>query len=315
MRSSNHLVSVISATLFTTSLYAARPATNLSPDKKELLSIIVASYNANLRMLESLYLEYDDSATYTEFPGLDRMLPADREKFTGITELNRRHTFAFSGQDRLYTKIDQDQSSTEYVRNGHDVHRITHKDGRNYRIIRKGSTKMRQLGQHPWRRFAFGLTAALNKFDPQYDKIGAIRKASQAGKTFIAIELHQRLKTDPSNEYNTTTTLTFSVADGYMPVRVRQETRKGPDRPSFWIETKVEDMLAFDVGGSMFYLPGKVTEKRYKAGTLSSTRNTVIDKKTIKINTELPDALFQVTIKPGDKVRDEATGLHVSDDL
>ena len=150
----------------------------------------------------------------------------------------------------------------------------------------------------------------LDKIDTPYNKIASVKSVTENGKELILVTIEQRLNTSPENQVDNLLTMQFSVQDGYLPVKVRQEVPHKSDEESKYIsEATISKILKYDFDDKSLHLPVSCNQKVYRNGKLSSTSDFNIKEETVKINPDLPDDMFWVDIQPGDIVVDKDEGI------
>ena len=90
----------------------------------------------------------------------------------------------------------------------------------------------------------------------------------EQGRELKVVKIEQR----PNDSILIALTIDFSVRDGYLPVRVRQEiiTKSGKE-PEYISDAITSKILKYDFDDKSLYLPVSYNQKVYRNGKLSST--------------------------------------------
>ena len=287
-------------------------AAELTGSDKEILATIAAHCNANRQMLSSFECEYirsrEDSASGIQMMR-ERLKSMNTE--SGVDSIPEKMVYkghyAFKDDKVLhYEDIEDMNDSFYYLKNGKQL-RVNRKT---VVLGTEGESDIIPPIPDPWEFTGHALMYKLDKINSPYDKVASVKSITENGRELIVVTIEQRLSTSPENQVDNLLTMQFSVKDGYLPVKVHQESSHKPDEESPYIsEAITSEILKYDVNGKTFYLPANHNQKVYRKGKLGSTSDFKIKEETVKINPNLPNDMFWEDIQPGDIVVDKDKGI------
>lgn len=280
-------------------------STTLAANNTQSVSIIAEFNRANREILNSMDCEYTRSLnTYSDIQKeVSRRNPDIKVKLYPKLEFKGR--FAFDG-DKVLTSENTEgvDEYYQYVKNGKQI-RNAQSQNPYPRTINYGTVGIANIKPpipDPWAHTGYPLIYRLDKLDKRNEKVISVDSKFERGKELKVVTIEQR----PDVPIVITVTIDFSVQDGYLPVRVRQEiTTKSGEEPEYISEQSVDKILKYNVGGNTLYLPASCHREVHQFGKLSSTSDFKIQEETVKINPDLPDDMFWVDIQPGDIVVDK----------
>jgi thiol-disulfide isomerase/thioredoxin len=273
----------------TFSLHAAE----LTASDKESLSMIAQHLRANREVLNSFECEYVRSSEHSAY----------KREFKGY--------FAFKDNKVLSFEDTGDTNDyLHFIKNGKQLRTVSQHNPRIILLGTEGNSNIRPPMPDPWDFTGHSLMYKLDKIDTPYDKIASVKSVTENGKELIVVLIEQRLNTSPENQVAILLTMQFSVQDGYLPVKVRQEVPHKSDEKSKYIsDATISKILKYGFDDKSLYLPVSYNKKEYRNGKLSSMSDFNIKEETVKINPDLPDDIFGVDIQPGDIVVDKDKGI------
>ena len=277
-------------------------STTLAANNIQSLSIIAEFNRANREILNSMDCEYTRSLnTYSDIQKeVSRRNPDI--KVMSYPKLEFKGRFAFDGDKVLTSENTEGRDEYyQYVKNGKQI-RNAQSQNPYPRTINYGTVGIANIKPpipDPWAHTGYPLIYRLDKLDKRNEKVISVDSKFERGKELKVVTIEQR----PDVPIVITVTIDFSVQDGYLPVRVRQEIKsKSSEELEYISEQSVEKILKYNVGGNTLYLPASFHRKVYKLGELSYTSDFNIQEETVRINPELPDDLFRIEILPNDQV-------------
>ena len=281
-------------------------STTLDANNIQSVSIIAEFNRANREILNSIDYEYTRSInTYSDFQKeVSRRNPHIKVKLN--PKLTFKGRFAFDG-DKVLTRenVEGTDDYHHYVKNGKQIRDARFQNPRTILYGTVGIANIKPPIRDPWAHTGHSLIYKLDKLDKRNEVISVDSKFER-GRELKVVKIEQR----PEGSIFIDLTIDFSVQDGYLPVRVRQEiTTKPGEEPEYISEINVDKILKYNVGGNTFYLPASCHTEVHKLGKLSNTFDFKIQEETVRINPELPDDLFWIDIQPGDMVVDKDKGI------
>ena len=284
-------------------------STAFATQAKDTLSVIAGRCTANREILNSIDLEYTRSInTYSDLQKeVSKRNPLI--KVMSFPKLEFKGRFAFDG-DKVLTSENTEgvDEYYQYVKNGKQI-RNAQSQNPYPRTINYGTVGIANIKPpipDPWAHTGYPLIYRLDKLDKRNEKVISVDSKFERGKELKVVTIEQR----PDVPIVITVTIDFSVQDGYLPVRVRQEiTTKSGEEPEYISELSVDKILKYNVGGNTLYLPASRHKEVHRFGKLSKTYDFNIQEETVRINPDLPDDLFRIDIQPGDQVNNKDLGI------
>lgn len=165
------------------------------------------------------------------------------------------------------------------------------------------------LGIRPWSNMESVNIEALDRLNSEFTSITSVREATVDNVQLVIIERDQRLASDPQGEFSHKWICHFNVKEGYLPVRIEYKPINASGRSIPGYIKNVTKINRYDVGGETIYFPVEDHSVFYqKTGQYDERRFRVLEK-TIRINPDLPDDLFEIALNPGDRVKDKIRKL------
>lgn len=282
-------------------------STALAAKNNNTLSIIAEFNRANREILNSMDYEYTRSInTYYDIQKeVSKRNPLIKVK--SYPKLEFKGRFAFDG-DKVLTRENTEGTDDyyHYVKNGKQLRTVSQHNPRTFVLGTEGNSNIMPPIPDPWAHTGYPLIYRLDKLDKRNEKVISVDSKFERGKELKVVTIEQR----PDVPIVITVTIDFSVQDGYLPVRVRQEIKsKSSEELEYISEATTRKILKYDVDGKTLYLPVSYSKKVYRNGKLSSTSDFNIKEETVKINPDLPDDMFWIDIQPGDMVVDKDKGI------
>ena len=276
------------------------------------LAMISQHLKANREMLNSFECEYirtretNTDIENKNIKGRNQNLLVDipeRISYTGH--------FAFKDDKVLsFEDIGDTNDYLHFIKNGKQLRIVSQYNPRTIVLGTEGNSNIRPPIPDLWDYTGHPLMYELDKLNTSYDKIASVNQITEQGKEFIVVTIEHRLNTSPEGQADIIMTMRFSVQDGYLPVRTRQELQHKENGESQYVdEAYISRILKYDFDDKSLYLPASYNQKVYRNGKLSSISNFNIKEETVKINPDLPDDIFCVDIQPGDMVVDKDKGI------
>ena len=193
--------------------------------------------------------------------------------------------YAFKNDKVLfYEEIGDTNDYFQYIKNGNKLRVISDRDPKTVIIGTNGNSDVMPPMQDPWEHCGHELMYKLDKFDSPYDKVSSVKSITEKGRELIVVKIEQRLNTSPEDQVDNLLTIQFSVNDGYLPVRILQESQNKDDKaPKFVYDSIISKILKFDVNGKAFYLPASLSQKSYRDTLVNSSSEYNIKEESIKI--------------------------------
>jgi len=278
---------------------------------KETLAIIATHCKAYREMLSSFECEYVRSHESSTF-GIQLMKEQIKSRNPNIIidmpeKMVYKGNFAFK-DDKVLTRENTEGTDdySHYVKNGKQLRTVSQHNPRAFVLGTEGNSNIGPPIPDPWAYTGHPLIYKLDKQLGKRQKVISVDAKFERGRELKVVKIEQR----PDESIFIALTIDFSVQDGYLPVRVRQEiTTKSGEEPEYISELSVEKILKYNVGSNTLYLPTSCHKEVHKFGKLSSTSDFNIQEETVKINPDLPDNMFWVDIQPGDEVMDQDKGI------
>jgi thiol-disulfide isomerase/thioredoxin len=145
----------------------------------------------------------------------------------------------------------------------------------------------------------------LDQSKSKFDRITSVKQITIEKRRFVVVQIVQRLATEPLYKFSHKLICHFSVIDGYLPVRIEafSISESGELIPSYLKE--VTKINSYDVDGETVYLPAEFHATYYRTGRKCREGSYRVLEETVRINPDLPEELFTVTINPGDQINDK----------
>jgi thiol-disulfide isomerase/thioredoxin len=290
-------------------------AAELTASDKETLAMIAQHLRANREVLNSFECEYVRSRENSTF-GIQSMKERLKNRNPNIIidmpeKKVHKGRFAFKDDKVLsFEDIADTNDYLHFIKNGKQLRTVSQHNLRIFVLGTEGNPDIRPPIPDPWDYTGHSLMYELDKIDTPYDKIASVKSVTENIKELIVVTIEQRLNTSPENQVDNLLTIQFSVQDGYLPVRVRQEIKtKSGKEPEYISDATISKILKYDFDDKSLYFPVSYNQKVYRNGKLSSTSYFNIKEETVKINPDLPDGMFWVDIQPGDIVVDKDKGI------
>ena len=282
-------------------------STAFATQAKDTLSVIAGRCRANREMLNSFDCEYTRSInTYYDIEKeVNRRNPHIKVELRPKQAFKGR--FAFDG-DKVLTRENTEGTDNyyHYVKNGKQLRTVSQHNPRTFVLGTEGNSNIRPPIPDPWANTGHSLIYKLDKLNKRDGKVISVDSKFERGKELNAVTIEQL----PEEPFVITLTIYFSVQDGYLPVRVRQEIKsKSGEEPEYISELSVDKILKYNVGGNTLYLPASCHKEVHKFGELRSTYDFNIQEETVRINPELPDDLFRIDIQSGEIVVNKDLGI------
>jgi len=286
-------------------------ASELTASDKETLAMIAQHLRANREVLNSFECEYVRSHENSTF-GIQLMKERSKSRNPNIIidmpeKMLYKGHFAFKDDKVLsFEDIEDTNDYLHFIKNGKQLRTISQNNPRTFVLGTEGNSNIRPPVPDPWAYTGHPLIYKLYKLDKRQEKVISVDSKFERGKELIVVTIEQR----PEEPVVITVTIDFSVQDGYLPVRVRQEIKtKSGEEPEYISDATISKILKYDFDDKSLYLPVSYNQKVYRDGKLSSTSDFNIKEETVKINPDLPDDIFLVDIQPGDMVVDKDKGI------
>ena len=257
-------------------------ANNLSTEQRELVALIAEANRANRKRATSFDCRYTSSSG------------------TLRTSTGR---YAFSS-NRVYSQhlYDDEKGGTLYIKAEGKAWMIFLYPTNN-RLIMFGSASNRDLNPgtpDPWSQMDGDIGAKLDKYLDRYQNIiTSVQPQTIEGRSYVVVETESDVPSKSEGLFSShKMTCYFSVADGYLPTRIESQSTNAFGALTSSYRKEVARIEQYLVDGEVFYVPVEF-EAEYNKVRGSTWR---IVEESVRINPELPDDLFEVSVKPGDHV-------------
>ncbi|MHC4322893.1 MAG: hypothetical protein ACYSUX_01325, partial [Planctomycetota bacterium] len=286
-------------------------ATELTASDKETLSMIAQHLRANREVLNSFECEYVRSRENTTF-GIQFMKEQVKSRNPDIIidmpeKMVSKGHFAFK-DDKVLTRENTEGADDyyHYVKNGKQLRTVSQHNPRTFVLGTEGNSNIGPPIPDPWAYTGHPFIYKLDKLEKRNGEVISVDSKFERDRELKVVKIEQR----PEESIFIALAIDFSVQDGYLPVRVRQEiTTKSGEEPEYISDATTSKILKYDFDDKSLFLPVSYNQKVYRNGKLSSTSDFNIKAETVKINPDLPDDMFWVDIQPGDMVVDKDKGI------
>jgi len=261
-------------------------------DEKEMLLLekIVLLNKTNRETLNSLEIFYDSNAKVRDAAGTER-------------DIIKQGCFAFKG-NKFYSKEKlNDGSELLFFKNGNQ---LTSKSTANedapslIAVGTDGNSNIKPGSPGPWDKLDNGMSLKLDKLPANTWSIQSVGIIETEGESLVKVELFKLDRSPNGEEVRIPIEIHYSPKYGYLPVKMVSEFKYS--EKTLYEESSISDIEVIDLYGTKVFLPCKASRKVIRDGIVSSESSYSVDKKSIKVNPDLPDSMFTVKIGPKDQV-------------
>jgi len=128
------------------------------------------------------------------------------------------------------------------------------------------------------------------------------------GLDFIVVEIDIRGTADPEGKPTTHQVCHFSIAENCLPTRIEWYHVNDTGEFTPYIVKEVTKFSSFDVEGQAVFIPVACQSVFYLDKPVDEKRSYHILEGSMKINQDLPEDLFTISLDPGDSFRDKDSG-------
>lgn len=264
--------------------------THLSDAERQLIATIISANKVNREKLTS----FDCSYKRTNKTASERIY-SGRYAFNPGRIYSREVIEDTSGEGLLYVKVDNKAWNINLPSSNSNI--IVYSA--------KGHKDLRPPCPDPWNQMDNDIGFHFEQNNNEFSRIASVKQININNRSLLAVEINQRMATDPPEQFLYKKIYHFSLKDGYLPVRIEfySTNDSGELIPSYFKD--VTKINSYEVEGKTVYLPVEYHATYYRGGTKYREGSYKILEETVRINPELPEELFKITINPGDRVNDK----------
>ncbi len=286
---------------------ASSSTTERSNDNRDTIALIAEANRANRCVLRSFDCSYMFEFTYPE------------DKGTAIVEgakptISKSGRFAFKGAQECCRETFREGPAVAYVRNGTQRKKRT-KDADSPGLVITGSTEesgVRPGTPDPWTVVDEGLSTVLDRMPESRGRVVAVEdNVEWSSRKCIKVTVEIPTTLPDGTKESTPLILWYSVNDGYLPIRYELRWKGHGQWPETHGWGEVRTIKKYDADGTAVYVPLDLYEEVRHEGRLTRKKSYRVNDSSVRINTELPDELFQIKIEPEDQVINKDIDLEV----
>jgi thiol-disulfide isomerase/thioredoxin len=262
--------------------------TDLSDKQRQLIAIISAANRANRAKLTSFDCRYKRTSKIS----FERTY-SGRYAFSS-DRIHSEETNVVTGDGALYVKA-----------SGKAWRAIPILSPKVLLFSSKGHSDIRPICPDPWSQMDGDIGSRIDQLKSKFDHITSVKRITIEKRRLVLVQIDQRLATEPLYRFSHRLICHFSVAEGYLPVRIEAFSinESGELIPSYFKE--VTKINSYGVNGETVYLPVEFHSTYYQKGRKCREGNYRIIEESVRINPELSEELFKVKINPGDQINDK----------
>ena len=268
-------------------------SSELSESESELIHKIAASYRANQEVLDSFDCNYSLEIKYSP----------DGQVQGGIVLpvlVSKTGRYAFN-DDKVYIKETNIELDTTFcfVKNGTLLkERIDEPEAPG--LIMTGTDGIADIPPptpDPWNFVDEGISIELDKLDKDENMtISSVKYITWQNQKYIEVAINMSFGIPGGTSMSMPWKIWYSEDEGLVPVKI--SFTRGDE----YEHTSDINFKSFNVNGATVYIPLQMHIKKTNKGKLAEEWIYKIDEKSIRLNPNLPDELFQLEILPNDQI-------------
>ena len=265
-----------------------------------MLKKIAVMNRANRKIFDSFTCEY------TMKMG---MIDEDAAKKMGIPKsVDKRGKYALK-ENKEYSRetIGSAQQGLTFIRNGSLL--LLRKNTPGIQnlvgIGTQGIARIRPGTQDPWSVLDKGISGDIDNLDPNFGRVTSTKRVNVDGSEYIEVVIARKIIQPNGIKETVPLKVLYSDEKGYLPVKYECEISSKIGNGK--IESLREcgayfKIVKYDVNGNELYLPMGYHRELERNGVKYQVWDYNIIPESVGINSELPDELFDITVKPDDHV-------------